>query len=298
VTVDVTSDLHLDFWVNPDSVKSEHKQREMISLLVSHLLPETPSEVLIIAGDIGHYNWQNAMLFEILRETYKQIIWVHGNHDLYMVSNKIEKKFKYDSFMRLSNMIELADKIDGVHYLNGDTIQVGGHIIGGCGAWYDNGYGKSVWNMTDDQFIHRWREYLNDANYIQVPYTRTREINSLEYAEQMKAMLGNIIDVCDLVVTHVAPTWSHLPSHYRIPESTFYCFDGEDLLSRMKPDAKWVFGHTHDPFFHQHDQGPYMICNPLGYPYNKIDPIMSNMNKRKFETVDLDPLPSYEEIFK
>lgn len=297
MTVDVTSDLHIDHWVNPHTVKNEYKQREMISLLVSQLIPDTPSEVLIIAGDIGHYNWQNAMLFEILRETYKQVIWVHGNHDLYMVSGNIAKKFDYDSFRRLNEMIAIANRIDGVHYLNGDTIQVDGYIIGGCGAWYDNGYGKSVWNLTDTQFVDKWRDYLNDANYIQVPYTKTLEINSLEYAAQMKAMLSNIVDVCDLVVTHVAPTWSHLPSHYRMPESTFYCFDGEDLLARMKPDAKWVFGHTHDPHFYQHDQGPYMICNPLGYPDSKIDPIASNPGKRKFVSVDLDPLPSYEDIF-
>lgn len=296
MTVDVTSDIHIDFWVNPDSVKSEHKQRKQISLLVSQLLPEKPSDVLIIAGDIGHYNKQNEILFEILRETYKQVIWVHGNHDMYLVSGNVEKQFNHDSFMRLHDMVERSDKMDGVHFLNGQTIQIDGYIIGGCGAWYDNGYGKEVWGMDEDDFLFTWRDYLNDSYYIKVPHTSTKEIHCLEYAEQMKSSIDKIVDVCDLMVTHVAPTWSHIPPKYQMAESTFYCFDGHDFLKRMKPDAKWVFGHTHDRHFYQHEYGPYMICNPLGYPEGKrID--SPELKVRKFMQVDLDPLPSYEEIF-
>lgn len=294
--VDITSDLHIDFWVDPVHMKNQSKHRELISVLVSNLLPEEPSDTLIIAGDIGHYNNQNVILFEVLKETYKDIIWVHGNHDLYMVSNNIEKKYNYDSFMRLDEMVKLSSEIEGVHYLNGDTIQLGGYIIGGCGAWYDNGYGSSEWGMSDTDFIKRWREYLNDSNLINVPFTRTGEIHSLEYAEKMKAAIDSIVDVCDLMVTHVAPDWTHVPPHYQQPETTFYCFDGREFLKRMKPDAKWVFGHTHERHFFSHPSGPYMICNPLGYPMGQ-DIRSPSLERCKFATVDMDAMTSYEDLF-
>lgn len=295
--IDITSDLHVDMWVDVFANKNEHKQKKRISTLVSNLLPDEPADVLVVAGDIGHYNWQNVILFKILRETYETVIWVHGNHDMYMISNTTEKKYNLDSFQRLNEMIQLANDIEGVHYLNGDTIQVGDYIIGGCGAWYDNGYGSNVWGMNDRTFVDKWRDYLNDANYIQVPYTKTNEIDSLTYSKKQQALLAKIIDVCDLVVTHVAPDWTHLPNHYQMPESTFYCFDGRTLLKRMKPNAMWVFGHTHDKHSFQHTSGPMMICNPLGYPEGGLNINSDALSKRKFTTIDLGELPTYEEIF-
>lgn len=295
--VDITSDLHIDMWVDVFRAKNDIKQRKNIKTLISNLLPDEPADVLVIAGDIGHYNTENVILFEVLRETYETVIWVHGNHDLYLISPSIEKKYRNDSFQRLSEMIQLTNQIDGVHYLNGDTIQVGGYIIGGCGSWYDNAYGSNVWEMDDQAFVDKWRSYLNDSNYIEVPYTKTREIDSLIYSEKQKKLLSSIVDVCDLVVTHVAPDWTHLPTKYQTPESTFYCFDGRTLLKRMKPNAIWVFGHTHDKHSFQHPSGPVMFCNPLGYR-DGLDINSNGLSKRKFITIDLDKIPSYEELFK
>lgn len=70
--VDVTSDLHVDFWI--DVKKPATKQKKLITEWIAKLLPETPSDVIVIAGDIGHYNWQNKILFDVLRKTYKKEI--------------------------------------------------------------------------------------------------------------------------------------------------------------------------------------------------------------------------------
>lgn len=295
--VDITSDLHIDMWVDVFRSKNEHKQRKNIKIFVSNLLPDEPADVLVIAGDIGHYNSENVILFEVLRETYEKIIWVHGNHDMYLVSGTSAQKYNHDSFQRLNEMIQLTNAIDGVHYLNGDTIQVGGYIIGGCGAWYDNGYGNEIWGMDDRAFVDKWRNYLNDANYIKVPYTKTEEIDSLIYSDKQKKLLSSIVDICDLVVTHVAPDWTHIPTHYQMPESTFYCFDGRTFLKRMKPNAMWLFGHTHEKHSFQHPLGPMMLCNPLGYPEGTLSINSPELANRKFVTIDLSGLASYDELF-
>jgi len=244
--IDVTSDIHIDFWINPQSVKSTRKQTNRISSFISNLIPKEPSDTLVIAGDIGHYNWQNLIFLEQCRVIYKDVIWVHGNHDLYLVSSQSYKTYSGDSFNRLNEMIEMSNSIAGVHYLNGNIININNFIIGGSSAWYDNGYGSNEWNMNEQAFITKWRNYLNDANYIYVTDTDTHEIDSLAYSNNEKKILNNIVEECDLIVTHIAPDWTHTPIHYLMPESTFYSFDGRNLLSKTKPNAKWLFGHTHD----------------------------------------------------
>ena len=87
--IDITSDLHLDFWIDPQN--SQKKQEKMMRRLISCLLPDEPSNVLVIAGDTGHYNWQNVMFIKLLKETYNHICIVFGNHDLYLVSDKMKK---------------------------------------------------------------------------------------------------------------------------------------------------------------------------------------------------------------
>jgi metallophosphoesterase superfamily enzyme len=100
-TFDLTSDIHIDFWV--DATNNAQKQKKNFRTLINKLLPSNPSDTLVIAGDLGHYNHQNKLFLITLREFYKNIILVHGNHDLYMISASIRKSFLYNSFNRLDN---------------------------------------------------------------------------------------------------------------------------------------------------------------------------------------------------
>lgn len=290
--VDVTSDLHVDFWI--DVKKPATKQKKLITEWIAKLLPEAPSDVIVIAGDIGHYNWQNKILFDVLRKTYKKVIWTSGNHDLYMISHSIRDQFNGNSFERLGNMIALANAIDGVHYLDGTTIQIGDFTIGGGSAWYDGSYAKEKYKYGDSDIRALWRASMNDANLIYDPRNTLHGIlNIFEHANQENAKLDNIYDKCDLVVTHIAPDWHHIVGKYETTTTAFYCFDGREMLKGMKPNAHWLFGHTHDLFYYEHPSGPTMVCNPLGYPYNGLD-----ITRRKFKTIELGvPPPSYADIF-
>lgn len=291
--VDVTSDIHLDFWVDP--TKPMGKQNKLIGELVTKLLPEFPSEVLVIAGDIGHYNWQNKILFEVLRKTYKQVLWVSGNHDLYMISHKIRDKFNGNSFERLADMVALSNQIDGVQYLDGTVIKIGDFVIGGGSGWYDGSYAIEKYGYGNADIRSLWNNAMNDANHIYDPRNKLYgQLNIFTHAEEETAKLRAIYDVCDLVVTHIAPEWSFVPPKYETTITAFYCFDGREMLANMKPNAHWLFGHTHDPYYYRNELGPTMVCKPLGYPN-----YTSNLSRRAFFTIELGkPIPGYDGVFK
>ena len=295
--VDITSDVHVDHWIDPSA--PEKKQWKLITTFVKGLVSEDHSDTLVIAGDIGHYNWQNAIFFRVLREYYENVIWVHGNHDLYLVSKKIQKKFNFNSFNRLNDMIELSNNIDGVHYLDGDTIQIDDYIIAGAGMWYDNTYAKNEWGYSEVAIKRMWLDGMNDSNLITVPNTPDSIMDYLEYCKDQYEKLDAIIDGADMVVSHVAPCYQHTPSKYHEPFTTFYQFDGSDMLMRLSDSCVWLFGHTHDMYSYKHPMGVQIYCNPLGYPLygmNAHNP--ETYAKRQFKTIELGEMPSYDEVFK
>ena len=72
--VDILSDLHLDFYFKQHFTT----QNDIVSLFELILTDNNTREVgdiLIIAGDIGHYNEQNIKVLKVLKkEFYKYII--------------------------------------------------------------------------------------------------------------------------------------------------------------------------------------------------------------------------------
>ena len=308
--IDITSDLHLDFWIDPQN--NQKKQEKMMRRLISCLLPDEPSNVLVIAGDTGHYNWQNVMFIKLLKETYNHICIVFGNHDLYLVSDKMKKKFGGNSYNRLKDFIEQLDKIEGVHYLEGDMVEVDGLTIGGHGMWYDAGYAINEWRYSERRVKDLWQVYMNDSNLIRVP-NEDGQLDYLDFiAESKKAKetLYDIFDLSDVILTHINPDWSHVPPHYNTPGTTFYHFDGRDILGRGGVGKTWVFGHTHDSILDMHRQGCVFATSPLGYPSNSIGSAQWNVlcgdlsgNKitfpesRRFRTMVVGDLPDYESVF-
>lgn len=258
-TVDIISDLHLDFWVRPSVSKS---YRTMKNFLRS-LIPENPSKILLIAGDIGHYNYQNQQALIFFREIYDCVCWVHGNHDLYLINHTATKKYKRCSLNRLNNMIKRSNRIDGVHYLDGTSIEFNGLKIGGAAGWYDYSYGLNNFGkrFTEEMIHEKWKGYMNDYNLI---YGK-EPFNPLKYAKQENVKFNNLLD-CDVIISHVGPCHGRLEFKYKTLSTAFYYFDGEDHLYNLDENTLWLYGHTHSLFEYQHKMGCRMITNPLGYP--------------------------------
>ncbi|MCE0453764.1 metallophosphoesterase [Brevibacillus sp. AF8] len=251
---DLISDVHLDFWVKVEN--PPHKMIPQIKNFIKAILPETNHNVLVIAGDLGHYNWQNKILIEELKQIYEHILIVAGNHDYYLVSANQEKQYRGKSLNRVIEMKETCSSLTNVHFLDGDIVEIDGINYGGVGMWYDFSYGIKELGYSKEALYSKWWEIMNDSRLIKglldKPFT---------FADEEKKKLDGIIESSDVIITHVGGDWSKA-DHDLV--NSFYYFDGSPYFSKLKGKV-WCFGHTHQRSDYEAN-GCRFVDAALGYP--------------------------------
>lgn len=262
LSVSILSDLHFDSHL-PSYEVSDVMVRKLFDPIFTPNGIE-PADVLIIAGDLGHYNSQSYTVIKMLREIYfKHIICVLGNHDYYLINHIQRDDYDLDSFKRVNEMRHLLNSIDGVYCLNGDVVEIEGIRFGGCDSWYDGAY--SMWlydpKRTKGDWIDSfWRMSMTDAANIK-GIKRFDDIWDIE-----KPKIESIYQQCDVMITHIMPSIDpeHIDKHYRNDKGTgFFCFNGEEYLKHTTAHT-WIYGHSHtnqDVKVH----GVRMIAHQLGY---------------------------------
>ncbi|MFC5472318.1 metallophosphoesterase [Cohnella suwonensis] len=258
IRFDLISDIHLDFWVENSS--NHLKQDKRLDTFLNTIMPEIPSKTLVIAGDLGHYNKQNYRLLEKLNKFYKHILLVPGNHDYYLISKSIKNKYKRNSINRFLEMKLMAEQLSGIHFLDGDQIEVDGIVFGGCGMWYDFEYGLQQLNETWDRVFDNWQSISNDSVLIEgLP----RRVEAMFMEEKVK--LKKILNSTDVLVTHISPDWSKVPKDKATELfNSYYYFDGKDLFPDIR-GRTWCFGHVHRRIEYI-NHGCRFINASLGYP--------------------------------
>ncbi len=270
--VNFISDLHTDFHIrakNPQDPKFNLRIAEFID----RMLPVDRTacgDVLIIAGDLGHYNQQAKEMLIQLKETYKDIIVVSGNHDRYLVSDHVCKQYEWQSQQRVDELQSMCNAIDGVHFLDGDVVDINGVRFGGLCGWYD---------LPNSGDIKHWRQALNDSNLIYDGYPIAGAYSygargkpdwdtQQHYIDELQKLAGVAREGCDVLVSHVAqilPPEQEMPVMYRgDPGNIFYWVDNYDLVKKTGC-SHYIFGHTHDPYDYMTDDFN-ALCNPYGYP--------------------------------
>lgn len=279
--IDYFSDPHFDLWFNPEQNIDHNK----FDLQFRKYIPLKPSEVLIIAGDLGHYNRQNIQILKAIKEIYgyKNIICVLGNHDYYLSTKGQQVGFKKKSLSRVAQMRKLINQEDGLYCLDGNIIEIDGIRFGGCDSWYNDEYLKQYSlneNYTYELINQMWKNSMGDSDLIyEVEYFD--EIYKLE-----EPKLQELHNKCYVMITHVNP--SHLKEHLD-PKwaddktSTFFSFNGHNLMKNgtMK---YWIFGHTHKKIDYEYN-GVQCFCNPLGYPHEN----KNNLEPFKIESLEVIP---------
>ena len=264
MTIDILSDLHLDFYFYSGSIPSAGELKAVFDPIFHGNAKDELGDLLVIAGDIGHYNHQNIEILKILQSTYyKHIICVLGNHDYYLVDYNSVDRYINNSFNRVQEMRELINAQDNMYCLDGNVIEVDGVKFGGCDSSYDNSYIKQYFSAFDDDSLinNMWKNNLND-------YRMMGNIKSyMEIYHLEIEKIRKVYNKCDVMITHVNPSYlhEHIPSKYSNDKiNTFFTFDGHKYIKdgSMK---YWIFGHTHDRLEYQlHDV--QCVCNPFGYP--------------------------------
>lgn len=258
--IDYLSDLHLDFYF----IQGRNLSKKDIKKVFDPIF-KNKGDVLIMAGDIGHFNDQNYTIIKYIRELYyKNILCVLGNHDYYL-SNRIQQDdYDMNSFNRVKEMRELLNTIDGVFCLNGDIIEINGIYFGGCDGWYNNGYFARQYpteSFSTKSTNQQWMTTMYDSEMIK-GISNFDDIWHLE-----KPKIESIYKKCDVMITHVMPSCKNehfSPRFQNSPGNVFFSFEGEDYL-RNGSMKYWVFGHTHENIqFEEHNVK--CLSNSFGYP--------------------------------
>jgi len=290
VKIDYISDLHLCHWIKEIDTNKVKFKKELEDFMTNILLPVkedfNPGDVLVIAGDLSHYNNITKALLIELKKIYKDIIITFGNHDLYLVSNSIVKKYKSQSSSRIEELRNICNDLN-VHFLDGNIVTIDGIKFGGTCSWY---------NLPSDENINSWKRVMNDSRYI---YSGSfKDMDFGMYGSGHKSSLKSnwktqdfwlseeqkLTEIsekkCDVVITHVAlnePTQEEgMDEDYiKDPNNIFYYTDNIELLKNAKAKIH-IHGHTHQSLDYTKD-GVHILCNPLGYPgdgtYNFIKQI-------------------------
>jgi predicted phosphodiesterase len=261
--IDILSDLHIDFYFNPKLKIKDEQIKKLYDPIINENNREI-GDVLVVAGDIGHYNHQNIRILKYLKEHYyKHIICVLGNHDYYLVDKDSKLQFK-DSFARAEDMRLKINNEENLYYLDGNVIEIDGIKFGGCDSWYNEGYLKRKYpeRIFLEEFINKnWNSFMNDAKYI-LGINKFDDIWHIE-----KSKIEDVYEQCDVMITHISPSCKdeHFSPRFQNSFSnTFFSFEGEKYLKDgyMK---YWIFGHTHEEIEYE-DHGVNCLCNPFGYP--------------------------------
>ena len=264
MTVDILSDLHLDFYfpqqkaVNIDTIKSVYD-----SIFFDNK-KRVCGDVLVVAGDLGHFNFQNIEILKIFqKEYYKNIVCVLGNHDYYLVNKVAQNDYDLDSFNRAKEMRELINEQENMYCLNGNIIEIDGIKFCGCDSSYSNAYLNTYFPPGNNHKANNemWKNCINDYRFM---------YNVNNYDDIYKQELPKIKAVykeCDVMITHVNPSFLHkhmTQSYINQQSNTFFSFDGHQFIHEGTMQY-WIFGHTHDTLEYELNK-VQCICNPMGYP--------------------------------
>lgn len=257
--IDYTSDTHFDFYIHESKSASASRVEAFIKRYFKFQTKQR-GEVLIVAGDLGHYNRQNVDFLTHIKELigYKAIITVLGNHDRYLLTRAQKKKYKNSSEARIAELKEMIATTDGIYLLDGNVVEIDGVKFGGAMGWADGSIGSS----STERKQYLFEETMND--YKKIAKEKNGFDGSFNYFFQSEyEKLDSIADKSDIMISHFVPLPSMLTDNKTDELDNFYCFNGEELL--RKTTAKyWIFGHKHCRL-EANAHRVQLLSSPLGY---------------------------------
>jgi predicted phosphodiesterase len=243
----ILSDLHLDF-AKFSPVHNDARIDDGVDLV-------------ILAGDIT----EGDQGIRWARETFatKEIAYVAGNHEYY----------EWHLEFHLVRMRATANQM-GVHFLERDTLELGGFRFLGTTLWTDFeffGTHKREDAMAEAEiYMNDYKEVLTSVD-LEAGGTleiarKARALDTIRLHKESVAWLVAQLAVDDpsktVVITHHAPHKNSV--HPRYTEdllTTAYVSDLSHLLGR---NPLWIHGHMHEASDYVVD-GTRVVCNSRGY---------------------------------
>jgi len=242
------SDLHLEY-------HADHGKEFVESL------DPRGVDLLALAGDIGRMDiGLDKMLALFRRRFHCPIVYVHGNHEFFF-SNRPQV---------LRSTRNAVSKLQGVHWLDCDIVEINGQRVLGTTLWYgrarapshpflvsnDEDWNRGLVRKVTSQGVVDWTypDFEIDGFLDWVYQEHDRSIRFLE----QNLRRG------DIVVTHFLPARASVPPDFNdAPTACWFLTDVEALIAERQP-ALWIHGHTHTSADYRIGQ-TRVVCNPLGY---------------------------------
>ena len=266
--IDYISDLHLDSFTFDG-----HMQISQYYDLV--FKGSQNSDILIVAGDMGHNIKDVGILFNMLKHDYKHILYCDGNHEHWNRTGKVKYRGWYAKLEALRKHIcdHQVIKLDGNYFT------YNGINIGGSSMWYDFSPAEN-YGVSKDRFNVMCNAYFPDPRNMGF----VQAMDCKEWFENKYETMEYIIGECDVYFSHVGPKVpDNLPDKYKNFATGFFYFDGSDVLEtpRLK---KWIYGHTHDKvdekIIKKNGDEVHLLCNPVGYLHENN---INNIGVKSFE---------------
>ena len=277
------SDLHVDHFVFTASTPSRRQKQIDVyfELMGLNKIPEDERYMFIIPGDLSNYNSVAKDVLLRLKQLFKYVILVPGNHDRYLVSGEQAKKYKYFSQNRIDELKKFCSDND-IIFLDGNIVEIDGKKFAGLSMFWDKFYYNKLEKReaSDAEVLNFYDNYMNDSKFIMDGHEPHKislayggsyynsSFNAIKFFKQEYEKLQNLRDYdnIDVMITHYVPTIPYGMKREYAEErgTTFYMFDGEKDIERISP-AVWLFGHVHNKYNFIHKNVKF-LCNPHGYP--------------------------------
>lgn len=251
MTIYYCSDLHLDFYMKPYGTNFKYFYQQYFK--------NATGDLLIIAGDISHYNSQTVDFVKYCHKFFTNIILVTGNHEFYNVSKgqRISYPHLYDKAKELSSLLS---HLPYAHLLDGTSVTLNNFTFAGAMGWYDcSYYYRLAQGLYSETMLSHWCSYSNDSNRIP-ELNNPLDLFELERPKVIAALATNP----DVMITHMCPISDPIAvdPRFQFDRGTgYYCFDSTPLGTA----PIWIHGHMHDSHTFTLN-GTTHMRNPLGYP--------------------------------
>jgi Icc-related predicted phosphoesterase len=215
------------------------------------------ADVLIVAGDVCEGAEPG---FAWLRHRFGDevpIITIAGNHTFYGRCLKDE----------IATAREKATHY-GIHFLENDTLNLGGVTFAGCTLWTDyNLFGAAFRAYAMREAMSKMMDHRK-ISWSKQPWKRFTPMEAcyLHHASRqfLEETLSQPRTGKTVVITHHAPSRTSLSDFFRDSLlSAAYASDLEQLIDALKPDI-WIHGHTHQSSDYL-ISATRIVCNPHGY---------------------------------
>lgn len=207
------------------------------------------NDILIVPGDLTDDLQLLAQCFRSLSSKFNKVMFVPGNHELWVIRDKIKTSFqKFEKILEIS-----AD-----YGISTDIHQQGQLSIVPLFSWYDFSFGKpctKLKNIWSDFRTCAWPDGYTEPDI--TDFFINKNIDKLNTTNHVLISFSHFLPRIDLMPSYIHPSQRYL---YPVLGSTLL---GEQVRT-LNPNIH-IYGHSH---VNQQIEieGVHYINNAFGYP--------------------------------